>query len=107
MVTYHRPQLTDEDNVEQMGQALFNLVEKDQHRRVLLNLAMVRYVTSSVLGKWITLNRKIVRNGGVLVLCELQPELREILDTCRLLTYFQTADTIDDGRTVAARQEAD
>lgn len=96
IVTYHRPQLTDEDNLELMGEDLFRLVEKDQHRRIVLNLGMVEFVTSSVLGKWISLHRKLVRNSGSMVLCDLQPNVREILDASRLLTYFNHAETIDD-----------
>lgn len=98
VASFHRPQLTDEDNVEQLGHDLFALVEKEQHRRVILNLSMVSFVTSAVLGKWITLNRKLVRSGGTLVLCHLQEGVREILDTSRLLTYFQTAETVDEAR---------
>ena len=96
IVTYHRPQLTDEDNLELMGEELFRLVEKDQQRRIVLNLGMVNFVTSSVLGKWISLHRKLARNSGAMVLCSLQPNVREILDASRLLTYFNHADTIDD-----------
>jgi anti-anti-sigma factor len=96
VVTYHRQQVTDEDNLEQMGEELFRLVEKDSQRRIVLNLSMVDFVTSSVLGKWITLHRKLVRNSGTLVLCHLRPNVREILDTSRLLTYFNTAATLDD-----------
>ena len=98
VASFHRPQLTDEDNVEQLGHDLFALVEKEQHRRVILNLSMVNFVTSAVLGKWITLNRKLVRSGGARVLCHLQEGVREILDTSRLLTYFQTAGTVDEAR---------
>lgn len=98
VASFHRTQLTDEDNVEQLGQDLFALVEKDNHRRVILNLSMVRFVTSAVLGKWITLHRKLVRSDGVLVLCNLQDGVREILEASRLLTYFQTAATLDEAR---------
>lgn len=99
IVSYHRPQLTDEDNLEQMGEELFRLVEKDQQRRIALDLSMVDFVTSSVLGKWITLHRKLARNAGQLVLCSLRPNVREILDTSRLLTYFNTADDLQAART--------
>lgn len=100
VASFHRTQLTDEDNVEQLGQDLFALVEKENHRRVILNLSMVRFVTSAVLGKWITLHRKLVRSDGVLVLCHLQEGVREILEASRLHTYFQTAATVDDARHV-------
>jgi anti-sigma B factor antagonist len=100
IVTFHRPQLTDEDNLEQMGEELFRLVEKDQQRRIVLNLCMVEFVTSSVLGKWITLHRKLARQSGSMVLCSLQPNVREILEASRLLTYFNSAESVDDAMTL-------
>ena len=102
VVTYHRNQLTDEDNIERMGEDLFALVEQEGRRAVILNLSLVRFVTSSVLGKWITLHRKLARQGGTLVLCHLQHDLHEILDESRLLTYFQWTKTIDDARRLIA-----
>jgi len=100
IVTFHRPQLTDEDNLELMGEELFRLVEKDQQRRIVLNLSMVEFVTSSVLGKWITLHRKVARQSGSLVLCSLQPNVREILEASRLLTYFRSAESVDEAITL-------
>lgn len=106
VVTFHRDQITDEDNIERIGERLFALVEQDGHRAVILNLSMVRYVTSSVLGKWITLHRKLSRLNGQLVLCHLQADLHEILDTSRLLTYFQSAETVDDARLLLSQTES-
>jgi anti-sigma B factor antagonist len=100
VATYHRTALSDEDNIEQMGQELFSLVEQQQFRRVILNVSMVQYMTSAAIGKWITLHRKLARNNGALVLCEIQPSIREILETSRLLSYFNTADSVE-----AARQQ--
>jgi anti-sigma B factor antagonist len=93
VVTFVRPQLTDEDNIEQMGEALFSLLEKDARTRIILDLSPLDYVTSSVLGKFITLHRRLHRQGGTLVLCGLQPNVRETLRASRLLDYFLTADT--------------
>lgn len=93
VVTFVRPQLTDEDNIEQMGEALFSLLEKDAKTRIILDLSPIDYVTSSVLGKFITLHRRLHRQGGALVLCGLQPNVREALRASRLLEYFLTADT--------------
>jgi len=95
VVTFVRPQLTDEDNIEQLGQALFALLDKDSQRRIILDLSPLDYVTSSVLGKFITLHRRLHRQGGALVLCGLQPNVRETLRASRLLDYFQTTDTVE------------
>ena len=98
VATYHRTTLTDEDNIEQMGQELFSLVEQQHFRRVILNLGMVQYLTSATIGKWITLHRKLARKQGSLVLCEIRSSIREILETSRLLTYFNTADSVESAR---------
>ena len=98
VATYHRTALSDEDNIEQMGHELFSLVEQQQFRRVILNVSMVQYMTSAAIGKWITLHRKLARSNGALVLCEIQPSIREILETSRLLTYFNTADSVESAR---------
>ncbi|MBX3439272.1 MAG: STAS domain-containing protein [Planctomycetaceae bacterium] len=87
-------QLTEDDNLEQFGQELFALVDQYQFRKVLVQLAPVRFVTSSVLGKLITLHRKLGRNDGQLVLCNIHDDLREVLNTSRLLTYFSTAEDV-------------
>lgn len=107
VVTFHRTQLTDEDNLELMGEELFRLVEKDSHRRIVLNLGMVTFVTSSVLGKWITLHRKLTRQSGSLILCSLQPNVREILETSRLLTYFRWAETVDEASRMLMTEQCD
>lgn len=88
---FHYEQLTEEDNLEQLGQELFALVEQFQYFKIIADLTPLKYVTSSVLGKFITLHRKLVRNEGQLILCNIHPELREVLDTSRLLTYFNSA----------------
>lgn len=98
VATYHRTALSDEDNIEQMGHELFSLVEQQNFRRVILNVSMVQYMTSAAIGKWITLHRKLARNDGSLVLCEIQPPIREILETSRLLSYFNTADSVESAR---------
>ena len=83
-----RDQLTDDDNMEQFGQDFHLLIEKYEITRFVLVLSRVRYMTSSAIGKLITLHRKLNRSGGTLILCELTPDVASTLDTARLLTYF-------------------
>lgn len=98
LAQFHREQLTEEDNLEQLGHELFALVDQFHFRKVIVSLAPVRHVTSSVLGKLITLHRKLGRNDGRLILCNLHPDLKHVLNTSRLLTYFSTADDVPAGK---------
>ncbi|MCA9027574.1 MAG: STAS domain-containing protein [Planctomycetaceae bacterium] len=91
VASFHKNQLTEEDNLEQLGNELFSLVDQYQFRKIVLNLAPVQYVTSSVLGKLITLHRKLGRNEGQLILCDIHDDLKNVLTTSKLMTYFTTA----------------
>ena len=91
VASFHKNQLTEEDNLEQLGNELFSLVDQYQFRKIVLNLAPVQYVTSSVLGKLITLHGKLGRNEGQLILCDIHDDLKNVLTTSKLMTYFTTA----------------
>lgn len=88
-------QLNDEENIELLGHELFALVDQFGRQQVVLDLSQVKYVTSSVIGKVITLHRKMHRNDGTLVLCELRPAVAEILRTSKLIEYFTVVDSLD------------
>jgi len=97
--TFLATRLTDEDNIEQLGHQLNAIVEKLGKKRVVLDVSSVAYITSSVIGKWISLHRKLDREGGKLALCGITEGLEDILGTARLLTYFNV------GEDVAAARE--
>ena len=88
IVQIERDRLTDEDNLEQFGQDLNLLVEKLEIMAMVLCLTTVCYMTSSAIGKLISLHRKINRCEGKLVLCDLMSEVADTLEASRLLGYF-------------------
>jgi len=83
--------LTDEENIEQLGRELFVLVDQIGCRKIVLNMAGVRYMTSSVLGKLISMHRKLHRSEGRMVICGIGEELDEIMSKSRLDQYFHLA----------------
>lgn len=87
--------LNDEENIEQLGQELFALVEQSNWLKLVLDLTNVEYLTSSVLGKLITLHRKLHRCQGKMVLFGLSEGVDAILRTSKLLTYFAVAENRD------------
>lgn len=98
VVALKHTQLTDEDNIDVMGFELSTLVDQHGCRKVILDLDGVEHVSSAVIGKFITLHRRLHRHEGRLVLCQLEDSLREVLNGCRLLDYFSTADDLDAAR---------
>lgn len=86
--------LTDDENIEQLGRELFNLVDQTGCRKLVLDMDGVRYATSSVLGKLISLHRKVHRVDGRLIICNIGKGLEEIMSTSRLNRYFNMADDV-------------
>ena len=72
-------QINDEENIEELGHELFAVVDQYDFHKVVLDLSGVQYITSSVVGKMITLHRKLHRINGQLVLCNLTKGVEDVL----------------------------
>src|SRR5207249_2591595 len=88
---FNVPRLTEDFNLEQLGHELFALVEQYGCRKLVVSLKLVEYVTSSGIGKLITLHRKMHRHGGQVIFCDMQKTVQEILQASKLNTYFTVA----------------
>ncbi len=97
--TFIVPQLTDDENVEQIGRELFALVDQYGCRKILLDLERVRFITSSVLGKIISLHRRMHRGDGRLILCRPEGEVSNVLNTSKLNQYFHIVTTLEEAKT--------
>jgi anti-sigma B factor antagonist len=107
IVRFRSRLLNDEENIEQLGQELFSLVEQFHWLKVVLDMSNVDYLTSSVIGKLITLHRKLHRCRGRLVLFGLSEGVDAILSTSRLLSYFTVADNQQTAMEQVAKTESD
>ena len=78
----------DEATAHLVGRELFELVEEDGHRQMLLNLAAVEFLTSTALGKLVTLHKKLRSRGGKLKICGVPPKIRVVFQITKLDTVF-------------------
>jgi anti-anti-sigma factor len=88
-----RSELVQEPDVSTVGQRLLRVVEELGARRIVLNLAEVKQMDSSMVGKIIALYKAARAAGGRVALCAVRPLLREALETLhitRLLALFPT-----------------
>jgi anti-sigma B factor antagonist len=91
-----RPNLSEEENIDELGQELAMLVEHFGCRQLVVDLATVGLVTSAALGKLISLHRNLHRRDGKLVLCGVRGMVRDVMLTARLTDYFKMAETPED-----------
>lgn len=88
IVTLKREQLTDDENLEQLDQELSLVQGQDEGRKIVCDLSSVKYMSSSAIGKLITLHRKAIRTNGRVAICGLQDTVHDSLAASHLLGYF-------------------
>ncbi len=70
--------------------------------RLVLNLASLDYISSAGLRVLLATAKRVARQSGKLVLCELQSGVREVLAISGLLSVFAVVDTQAEALSMAA-----
>jgi anti-sigma B factor antagonist len=84
--------ILDEANIQELGVEMFNLVEQEKRKNLLLNFFNVEFLSSAALGKLITLDKKVKANGGRLKLSNIRPEIYEVFAITKLNKLFDIKD---------------
>ncbi len=88
VVNFTDRKILDEQNIQVIGEQLFSLIDELNRKKLLLNFGNVEYMSSAALGKLITLNKKVQTAGGRLVLCNIDPQIREVFEITKLDKLF-------------------
>lgn len=100
-VVHFRDQKIIEDlRIQELGQELFQLVEAEKRKKLVLNFASVDFLSSAALGKLITLDKKVKANSGAMKFCSIRPEIYEVFAITRLNKLFDIRR--DEGDALAA-----
>ena len=74
----------DEQQIQRVGEELFDLLEKQGHRKIFVDFAPVEFISSAMLGKLITLYRKAAGFRAKVILYNICDEIREVLKITKL-----------------------
>src|SRR5262249_911747 len=88
VVNFTDRKILDEQNIQIIGEQLFSLVDEAGRRESLLNFGKVKNLSSAALAKLITLNKKLQQVGGRLILCNIDPQIREVFEITKLNKLF-------------------
>jgi anti-anti-sigma factor len=84
--------ILDESNIQELGQELFQLVEEENRKNLLLDFSNVEFLSSAALGKLITLDKKVKLHGGRLKLSGIRPQIYEVFAITKLNKLFDIKD---------------
>lgn len=78
----------DLHNSPELRTELLDLLNKQLPKRLILNLAQVPYMDSSAIAVLVEGLQKVRKSGGIVLLTDLQPRVRSLLEIARLGTIF-------------------
>jgi anti-anti-sigma factor len=89
VVKFRDKKVMDPSRIEQMGEELLNLVDEEDHDRMLINFDNVSFFSSAAINKLIVLEKQVCAKGGKLRLCNLRPEVRDLFSYTSLDKMFE------------------
>ncbi|GMV96293.1 MAG: STAS domain-containing protein [Phycisphaerae bacterium] len=89
VVNFSDASILDTQVVQQIGEELYDLVDKQARRKLILDFDKVRFLSSSALGVLITLRKKADAIKGKVVLCNMRDELRKVFKITNLDKMFE------------------
>ena len=81
VVTFNDSKIIDEAEIQEFGQELYDLVEREGRKKIVLNFGNVEFLSSAALGKLIGFDKRVKQHGAELDLLEHSPrDLRSLRD---------------------------
>ena len=88
VVHFCNRRITEDLDIQEFGNEMSNMVEKEKPQKLLLNFSTVEFLGSSALGKLINLERKVRSQGGAIKLSNIRASIYEVLVIVKLNRLF-------------------
>jgi anti-sigma B factor antagonist len=95
VVKFRDSSILDANQIDKISQQLYALHEQNQGRKVILDFASVRLLSSQMLGVLVTFNKKVTQARGALMLAGLKSDLARVFKITSLDKLFKFADSRD------------
>ncbi len=95
VVSFQNVAVLDSANIEALGRNLLDLVEKQDHRKVVLEFSAVKFMSSQALGVLLQLKKAMDPVKGTVVIAGIRPELHKVFKITNLHKLFTFHDDLD------------
>jgi anti-sigma B factor antagonist len=95
VVTILESRILDEQNINDIGKDLMELVTKRYMIKMVIDLGEVKYLSSAVLRQLIALYKAIKAEKGDLKICRVAPEVREVFKITQLDKMIEIKDDLE------------
>jgi anti-sigma B factor antagonist len=92
VVTFEERTLIDSQEIERIGLQVQHLVEKQDRRKLVIDLSKVQHLSSAALSVLTRVRRSIENANGELILCGLKTDVSKVFKITGLHKLFTFAD---------------
>jgi len=96
VVSFATSRILDQSNVQQLGEEFDDLVDEHGLKKIVINFANVSYMSSAVMGKLVSLLKKVQSVNGDIRLCCIEEGIFEIFHIMRFDKMFKIRDHEDE-----------
>jgi anti-sigma B factor antagonist len=97
VVEFTANKILDEASIKEIGDGVADLVDKQDHPRLLIDFGHVDHLSSAALGMLININSRIRAKNGMLRLTNIKPQIREVFVITKLDKLFKIMPTRQEG----------
>jgi anti-sigma B factor antagonist len=88
VVKFNDRRIIEAATIQELGEELGGLVEKDGQKAIVLNFTTVDFLSSAALNQLIKMNAKVKNAQAKMRLCGLKPEIKEVFEITKLTKVF-------------------
>ncbi|MCK4624640.1 MAG: STAS domain-containing protein [Phycisphaerae bacterium] len=92
VANFREASILDAQAIEAIGQQLYEIVDEKAQRKILLDFSRVRFLSSSLLGVLISLQKKAQSIKGQVAICSLRKDLKKPFQITHLDKLFKFYD---------------
>ena len=93
IVTFEEETILEDQQIRKLERALLPVIRENQQKRLVLNFAKVKFMSSAFLGLLVKVHKRIVEAGGHLQLYNLDPKIQKVFEITQLVKVFDIVRT--------------
>lgn len=88
IVTFEEENILEDQQIRKLERSLLPVIRDNQQKRLVLNFAKVKFMSSAFLGLLVKVHKRVVEAGGTLQLFNLDPKIQKVFEITQLVKVF-------------------
>ncbi|MEN6338181.1 MAG: STAS domain-containing protein [Phycisphaerales bacterium] len=88
IVTFDEENILEDQQIRKLERALMPVIRDNQQKRLVLNFAKVKFMSSAFLGLLVKIHKRVVEADGHLQLYNLDPKIQKVFEITQLVKVF-------------------